>query len=139
MRRFLTGALLLAATLHGQAIRSNAGFKTNQVARNDDGSSNLTPLGFNANFFGRTRTHAYVNNNGNITFDAALSTYTPFGLVGTQREIIAAFFADVDTRDPASQLVAYGTDTIDGHQAFGANYINVGYTALIPTSSIAFS
>ena len=88
MRRFLTGALLLAATLHGQAIRSNAGFKTNQVARNDDGSSNLTPLGFNANFFGRTRTHAYVNNNGNITFDAALSTYTPFGLVGTQREIM---------------------------------------------------
>jgi hypothetical protein len=127
VRRFLAGALLLAATLHGQAIRSNAGFKTNQVPRNDDGSSNLTPLGFSANFFGRTRTHAYVNNNGNITFDAALSTYTPFGLVGTQREIIAAFFADVDTRDPASQLVTYGTDTIDGHQAFGANYINVGY------------
>jgi hypothetical protein len=127
VRRFLAAALLLAATVYGQAIRTNAGFKTSQVARNDDGSSGLAPLGFSANFFGRTRTHAYVNNNGNITFDAALSTYTPFGLVGTQREIIAAFFADVDTRDPVSQLVTYGQDTIDGRQAFGVNYINVGY------------
>ena len=127
MRQFLAAALLFAATVNGQAIRPNAAFKTNQVPRNDDGSSGLSPLGFNANFFGKIRTHAYVNNNGNITFDAALSTYTPFGLVGTQREIIAAFFADVDTRDPASKLVTYGQDTINGHQAFGVNYIDVGY------------
>lgn len=127
MRKFLAAALLFAATVQGQAIRNQAGFRANSVARNDDGSSALVPLGFSVNFFGRTRSHAYVNNNGNITFDAALATFTPFGLVGTRREIIAAFFADVDTRATASQLVTFGQDTIDGKKAFGVNYIDVGY------------
>jgi hypothetical protein len=127
MRSVLAAVLLVTATLQAQAIRNNEGFRASSVARNDDGSSSLVPIGFNVNFFGRTRTHAYVNNNGNITFDAALATFTPFGLVGTQREIIAAFFGDVDTRALASQLVTYGQDTIDGKRAFGVNYINVGY------------
>ena len=95
MRKFIAAALLLAATLHAQTIRPNAAFRANSVPRNDDGSSPLVPIGFNVNFFGRTRTHTYVNNNGNITFDAALATFTPFGLVNTQREIIAAFQATV--------------------------------------------
>jgi hypothetical protein len=97
------------------------------VPRNDDGSGPATSLGFSINFFGRDRATAFVNNNGNITFDAPLATYTPFGLVGTRREIIAAFFADVDTRNAGSALVTYGQDTVDGRRAFGANYINVGY------------
>jgi hypothetical protein len=87
-------------------------------------------LGFNINFFGKTRGAAYVNNNGNLTFDSALATFTPFGLDNTQREIIAPFFADVDTRSPGSKLVTYGQDTVNGHKAFGANYINVGYFAV---------
>jgi hypothetical protein len=127
VRNLLAAALLLTATLQAQAVRTNEGFRANSVPRNDDGSSSLVPIGFNVNFFGRTRSHAYVNNNGNITFDAALATFTPFGLVGTQREIIAAFFADVDTRAAGSQLVTYGQDTIYGKRAFGVNYINVGY------------
>jgi hypothetical protein len=127
VRKFIAAALLLAATLHAQAIRPNAAFRANSVPRNDDGSSPLVPIGFNVNFFGRTRTHTYVNNNGNITFDAALATFTPFGLVNTQREIIAAFFADVDTRAPGSQLVTFGQDTIGGKKAFGVNYVDVGY------------
>ena len=80
MRSVLAAALLVTATLQAQAIRNNEGFRASSVARNDDGSSSLVPIGFNVNFFGRTRTHAYVNNNGNITFDAALATFTPFGL-----------------------------------------------------------
>jgi hypothetical protein len=127
VRRIIIAALLLAASVQAQAIRTNTGFRANSVPRNDDGSSSLTPLGFNVNFFGRTRSHAYVNNNGNITFDAALATFTPFGLTNTQREIIAAFFADVDTRPLSSELVTYGTDTVNGKRAFGVNYINVGY------------
>ncbi|HYP05040.1 MAG TPA: putative Ig domain-containing protein [Bryobacteraceae bacterium] len=138
MKRFLAATLLLAATLHAQAIRTNAGFSKNSLAANDDGSTGLVALGFELNFFGRTRTHAFVNNNGNITFDAALATYTPFGLTGTRREIIAAFFADVDTRGAGSRLVTYGTDTIDGRRAFGVNYIDVGYYAIHADKTNAF-
>jgi large repetitive protein len=123
----LAAALLLTGLLNAQAIRTNPGFAGAQVPRNDDGSTALQPIGFTINFFGKQRTHAYVNNNGNITFDSALATFTPFGLENTQREIIAAFFADVDTRAPGSKLVTYGQDTISGRRAFGVNYVDVGY------------
>ena len=89
--RILCAALLAVAVtpaLEAQAVRTNAAFKVRTVPRNDDGSSPLQDLGFNINFFGNRRSSAYVNNNGNITFDAALSTFTPFGLTSTQREII---------------------------------------------------
>ena len=135
MKRFfltiLAGAAVLGSSAgYGQAIRPNAGFNSQSVARNDDGSGPLTPLGFTINFFGKTRSSTFVNNNGNLTFDSALSTYTPFGLESTQREIIAPFFADVDTRAAGSNLVTYGQDTVNGHKAFGANYISVGYYAV---------
>ncbi|HUQ92522.1 MAG TPA: putative Ig domain-containing protein [Bryobacteraceae bacterium] len=119
-------ALILPAILPAQ-IRTNAAFRQKEVPRNDDGSAPLEPLGWTLNFFGRLRTAVFVNNNGNITFDAALPTYTPFGLNGVSREIIAPFFADVDTRSSGSQLVTYGSDTIDGRRAFGVNYVDVGY------------
>jgi hypothetical protein len=123
--------LLLAAApaLEAQAVRNNAGFKSRAFARNDDLSTGLQDIGFVINFFGSRRAMAYVNNNGNITFDAPLATFTPFGLTGTQREIIAAFFADVDTRGPRSALVTYGQDTVNGRRAFGVNYVDVGYFA----------
>ena len=134
MKHFFS-IVALAAVLNGsasyaQAIRSNAGFNAHSIPRNDDGSGPLTPLGFPINFFGITRSSAFVNNNGNLTFDSALATYTPFGLQQTAREIIAPFFADVDTRPPGSKLVTYGQDTVNGHKAFGANYISVGYFAV---------
>ena len=124
-----TIAVLGGSALEGQAIRTTSGFTSRVLAANDDLSAPLEPMGFSINFFGKTRSAAYVNNNGNITFDGALATYTPFGLDSTQHEIIGPFFADVDTRNPASGLVTYGQDTVNGHKAFGANYINVGYYA----------
>jgi len=123
----VTAAVLGGSAAEGQAIRTNAGFATKSIPANDDGSAPLESLGFTINFFGKSRSSVYVNNNGNLTFDSALATFTPFGLQNTQREIIAPFFADVDTRNPASRLVTYGQDTINGHRAFGANYIDVGY------------
>jgi hypothetical protein len=123
----VTAAVLGGSAAEAQAIRTNAGFSVKSIPANDDGSAPLESMGFTINFFGKSRSSAYVNNNGNITFDSALATYTPFGLDSTQREIIAPFFADVDTRNPASKLVTYGQDTINGHRAFGANYIDVGY------------
>ena len=129
MRLAAAAAAMLAGAGLGeaQAIRSNTGFNTTSVPRNDDGSGPVEQIGFTINFFGQTRSSLYVNNNGNITLDRPLATYTPFGLVGTRQEIIAAFFADVDTRPLQSKLVTYGRDTIDGKRAFGVNYVDVGY------------
>lgn len=131
IRFSLAGAMLAILAAHGtleaQSIRRDAAFNAEEVERNDDGSSASTPLGFTLNFFGRQRSSCYVNNNGNVTFDAALATYTPFGLTAAAREIIAPFFADVDTRGEGSNLVRYGRTTINGRPAFGVNYVNVGY------------
>jgi hypothetical protein len=123
----LAGSLLFPHAATGEAIRDLPGFKTQSVPRNDDGSGPFVALPFPINFFGRLRAGCWVNNNGNITFDRALSTFTPFGLENTQTEIIAPFFADVDTRGERSRLVTFGEDTVNGRRAFGANYIDVGY------------
>lgn len=107
------------------AVRANAGFNTNGLAGNDDESTGLVDIGFAVNFFGVTRTQLYVNNNGNVTFDTFLSTYTPFDLSSAARQIIAPFFADVDTR--VGNITRFGTDVVDGRSAFGVNWIGVGY------------
>ena len=62
-----------------------------------------------------------------ITFGGSLSTFTPQGLTGSPLRIIAPYWADVDTRGPGGQLVTYGLDTVNGHRAFGVNWVNVGY------------
>lgn len=123
------GALALGAAslpLSAQSYRNNSGFTTNNLPANDDNSTGPVNLGFSANFFGTTYTQAYVNNNGNITFNAPLSTFTPFGLTGGGvPPIIAPFFADVDTR--TGPVLTYGTDVINGHNAFGVDWPGVGY------------
>jgi hypothetical protein len=112
------------------AVRTNAAFATNVLPANDDESTAPVPLGFTADFFGSSYSQVYVNNNGNITFDRPLGTYTPFQLTtsGTTK-IIAPFFADVDTTGAGSGLTryGYGTGEVDGHLAFGVNWIDVGY------------
>ena len=74
------------------------GFDANVLEANDDGSTGAVDLGFTANFFGQEFGSVFVNNNGNITFDAPLSSFTPFDLTSTSQAIIAPFFADIDTR-----------------------------------------
>jgi hypothetical protein len=119
---FSTGASS-AFALGPNATR--AGFDTNTFAGNDDESfPSAVALPFSADFFGTTYNALYLNNNGNVTFDSPLSTYTPFDLSTTARVIIAAFFADVDTR--VGNLVTFGNGTVDGHAAWGANWPGVG-------------
>jgi len=100
------------------------GFNSNVLARNDDGSTTQLALPFNLDFFGNTFSALYVNNNGNLTFQSSLSTYTPGSISGAGQPIIAPFWADVDT-NPGGGVVTYGTGTIGGHQAFVANYPGV--------------
>lgn len=123
----VTVAAALALPAHSAAIRNASEFTDFTLTRNDDGSTGLVSIGFNIDFFGLSRTSLYVNNNGNVTFDSPLSTFTPFALSTTNRQILAPFFADVDTRNAASAEVQYGTGTVDGRDAFGVNWIGVGY------------
>lgn len=125
----LLAGISLASISNAQLIR--AGFNSSSLAANDDGSTGLVSMGFDVNFFGIVYDSLFVNNNGNVTFDAALSTYTPFDLTSTETPIIAPFFADVDTRSAASALVTYGTGTVNGMAAFGVNFLDVGAYSFI--------
>ncbi len=120
----LCACLLVGTVANAQAVRS--GFSTSTLPANDDGSTGQVPLGFNINFFGVGYNQVFVNNNGNITFDQALSTFTPFGLLNNQFKIIAPFFADVDTLVSGSQPVTYGSGTVGNRPAWGVNWVHVG-------------
>ncbi|WP_174285504.1 nidogen-like domain-containing protein [Sphingomonas bacterium] len=106
-----------------------SGFNSTSLGRNDDGSSGLVTLPFAINFYGQTYSGVYVNNNGNLTFNSANSTYTPGGLGSgySGQPIIAPFYADVDTNNVGSGVAAYGNGIYNGHQAFGATWDGVGY------------
>jgi hypothetical protein len=101
------------------------GFNSTVFGPNDDESyPSPIALPFTADFFGNNYSQLYLNNNGNVTFDSPLATFTPFDLYNAGRVIIAPFFADVDTR--VGNTVTFGTGTVDGHAAWGANWPGVG-------------
>lgn len=119
--------LVVAASSAFAGAVHNAGLFTNTLARNDDGSTGLVSIGFNANFFGTTYNQLFVNNNGNVTFNNSMGTFTPFALTTNSFPIIAPFFADVDTRNALSGVTQYGAATLGGRAVFGVNWIDVGY------------
>lgn len=131
-RSVLAFAFLAFAAGPVQAAAILPGFNGSTLARNDDGSTGPVTLPFSVNFFGLNDDTVFVNNNGNLTFDAALETFTPFPLTSTNRQIIAPFFADVETRFAGSP-VTYGAGTVDGRTAFGVNWINVDYFFSAPS------
>lgn len=117
---------LIAPAAHASAIHDSSLF-TSTLPANDDGSTGLVNLGFTGNINGTNYTQTYVNNNGNITFNNPLSTFTPSAISGGSfGPIIAPFFADVDTRASGSLPVTYGSATLGGFNVFGVNYIHVG-------------
>lgn len=131
-------ATMTAVPSHAGPSVLRAGFEDTVLPRNDDGSTcagsapdvtGRQVLGFTANFFGHEYARVCVNNNGNITFQQGLSTYTPFGLASTTVPIIAPFFADVDTRgtNNGAQPTTFGQGMVGDLPAFGATWRNVGY------------
>jgi hypothetical protein len=105
------------------------GFDGNSLPAEDDSPSGFATLPFAINFFGGSNTTLYVNNNGNVTIDSARSSYTPTPLnqLNPPARIIAPYWADVDTQNPTSNVVQYGNGTVDGRNAFGVDWVNVGY------------
>lgn len=120
------GCLAFALNSPAFAGAITSGFDDFTLLANDDLSTGPISIGFDINFFGLTFNELFVNNNGNVTFDSALSTFTPFDLTSTGQQIIAPFFADVDTSDAGSP-VTYGTGLFNGMAAFGVNWIDVDY------------
>lgn len=137
-RRYLTTALSgLFGVIAASALSSPAlaiplinnlggprGFGEAFLDRNDDGSTPQLSLPFPVNFFGTTYDNFYVNNNGNITFDGPLDSFTPSAFPGAPRPIIAPWWADVDTRNSDSGLVWY---TAPNPNTLVVTWDNVGY------------
>lgn len=98
----LFGAEARAQTTLISGLGGPAGYGTQCLGENDDGSSNaidITPFfPSGLNFFGTTQTRLFVNTNGNVTFAGGLPTYTPDPFPVAARPMIAPFWADVDTR-----------------------------------------
>jgi PEP-CTERM motif len=78
--------------------------------RNDDGFRGPVSLGFTVPFFGTNYSSLFINNNGNVSFNAGIAAFTPTGPQGASQPIISPFFSDVDSRNAASGLVHVRTD-----------------------------
>jgi len=129
IRRAAVLGALVASVLPAQATRNTAAFTLTTLARNDDGSTGRVGTGFTFNLFGLSQNDLFVNNNGNVTFTAALGTFTPNPIAGNNLAILAPFWADVDTRNLGSGVTQYGTGTLGGRNAFAVNWFDVGYFA----------
>ena len=120
------------------AVEALPGCTTSHLTNGDDSNySGSVPLGFTADFGAIAYPDLYVDNNGDVTFDAPLSTYTPFDFTETGNVIIAPFLADVDTTDPdpgndtPPPTTSYGSGTLsDGTtKYFCVDWVDVGYYA----------
>lgn len=127
LRVFDSGGFTGRYDLQVDADQADLTCQADKVAPSDDESGPKVDLPFSVNFRGRQFSSLWVNNNGNVTFDGPLSTYTPEPLSEIRSPIIAAWFADVDTRAAGSQPVRYGSGSVSGHRAFCVDYDRVGY------------
>jgi hypothetical protein len=69
---------------------------------NDDASSSPITLPFSFNFYGVNYNTVFINNNGNISFNTYYSQFTANPFPDPSYNMIAPFWADVDTRDFSS-------------------------------------
>jgi hypothetical protein len=109
------------------------GFGTNVLPGNDDGSSGANSLTAafpgGLTFFGGPYTTFYVNNNGNITFNGPVGTFTPSAFPIASQPMIAPYWGDVDTRGGG----APGLNGVFWHLEPGrlvVTWHNVGYYAI---------
>lgn len=83
-----------------------AGFGADTGLVNDDSPSENVDLSaafpYGLNFYGNTYDELWINTNGNVTFNAAVSTYTPVAFPVADQPMIAPWWGDVDTRDQST-------------------------------------
>ncbi len=90
-------------------LGGDAGFGELAMFPNDDGSSNELGLPFDVNFFGNTFDTFFINNNGNISFNGPVSTFTPDPFPVANQPLIAPYWGDVDTRCATCGAVYVGS------------------------------
>lgn len=133
MRNIILAAILAATSAPAFAISliggmgGAAGFGQLSQGRNDDSSSGAITMPFDITFFGERFDRLFVNNNGNVTFRGPLSSFTPRPFPVSNQPMIAAYWADVDTRPLDGGEVYIGAAGIDGRQAAVVTWNNVGY------------
>lgn len=83
-------------------LGGDSGYGQLAMGRNDDGSSAAIDISSSfpngINFFGNIYNTLYINNNGNVTFNNRLRSFTPTPFPITNRPMIAPYWGDVDTR-----------------------------------------
>ncbi|WP_416307811.1 nidogen-like domain-containing protein [Neptunicella sp. SCSIO 80796] len=129
---FSANASILLSWDHDNDISTADGFGDLAMNRNDDGSSSqiffndFANLAFDAgiNFFGNQQDSFYINNNGNITFNGPVSTYTPDPFPVSNQPMIAPFWGDVDTGCEDCGEVFFGSPNQD---TLVVTWNNVGF------------
>jgi len=91
---------------------------------NDDLSTGVIPIPFTFNLYGDLYNSVYINNNGNISFGSAWPTFNSSPLPTNQFAMVAAFWADVDTRG-VGEVWYKVTPT-----AMYINWVSVGYFSM---------
>ncbi len=139
---------VLAYAAGPDAILVPSGYNSNAVPRADDTANQVVGLPFTMNWNGANYNQIYINMNGNCTFGNGFTGYNPTtSLSALGQNIMAPFWADVDTRNTAMGQVTYSDITagnvpqVDGHDAFFVNWINVGrynYTTAGNTQTNSF-
>ena len=120
------------------AMRTFPDFQPSSLPKGDDVSTPAVPLGFNINFLGQSSSAAYVNTNGDITFNSSNAAYP--GMPGDNmaggvippissatQPLVNAFLSDIDAPGTAVGSITYGATTLAGRPAFVVNYSNVAY------------
>ncbi len=119
-KTLMVGALFVVASSASaiellSGLGGTSGYGELTQGRNDDSSSNRLNLPFTVNFFGNSYSSFFVNNNGNVTFNGAVSGYTPTPFPVSRQPMIAPFWGDVDTSCAgcgAVYIAAPNTDTV---------------------------
>lgn len=88
----------------GCFIPADASYTT--LPRNDDGSYGPIALPFDFHLYGTVYRKVWINTNGNLTFVQPYSRFSSLGFPAAE-PMVAPFWADVDTRNPAGGQIRY--------------------------------
>lgn len=104
------------------------GTYTLAMGPNDDFSSGLITIPFQFNLYGDLYTNLYINNNGNVSFDAPWGTFTATPFPTASFAMVAPFWGDVDTRGDDGLGLNGGTVEYKiTSTALYVNWSDVGY------------
>lgn len=95
------------------------------LAPNDDGSSDTIQLPFSVCLYGQTYNQIFINNNGNVTFNSSMGTFSATAFPSNGDAIVAPFWGDVDTRNGLGQVLYKITPS-----AVYVNWVDVGYYSM---------